>query len=144
MASNSVQQQPLANINGNTPASAQVQKTTPMMNGNGMTTSPVPTPILKPSTSMNGNNSIHQQQQNIHVQFNDQIPSQQNINVPINVVNNSSETMNPAQVPQKGPTGQNVSAPRRGRGVLQQQQPGMRVPMCGSCDTQIRPPPFMQ
>ena len=50
----------------------------------------------------------------------------------------SSETMNPAQVPQTGPTGQNVSAPRRGRGVLQQQQPGMRVPMCGSCDTQIR------
>ena len=34
--------------------------------------------------------------------------------------------------------GQNVSAPRRGRGVLQQQQPGMRVPMCGSCNNQIR------
>lgn len=36
--------------------------------------------------------------------------------------------------------GQNVSAPRRGRGVLQQQQPGMRVPMCGSCNNQIRGP----
>jgi len=44
----------------------------------------------------------------------------------------------PAQdLPAVGP-GQNVSAPRRGRGVLQQQKPGMRVPMCGNCDNQIR------
>ncbi len=34
--------------------------------------------------------------------------------------------------------GQNVSAPTRGRGVLTQQKPGMRVPMCGACDGQIR------
>merc|ERR1719410_2618118 len=41
---------------------------------------------------------------------------------------------------QGGQGGQAVSAPRRGRGVLQQQTPGMRVPMCGSCDLQIRGP----
>ena len=41
------------------------------------------------------------------------------------------------ELPVVGP-GQNVSAPRRGRGVLQQQKPGMRVPMCGFCDDQIR------
>ena len=34
--------------------------------------------------------------------------------------------------------GQNLSAPTRGRGVLTQQRPGMRVPMCGACDGQIR------
>ena len=34
--------------------------------------------------------------------------------------------------------GQNVVAPRRGMGVLKQQQPGMRVPVCGACDSQIR------
>ena len=39
--------------------------------------------------------------------------------------------------PVVGP-GQNVSAPRRGRGVLQQQKPGMRTPMCGNCNQQIR------
>eukprot|EP00092_Neocalanus_flemingeri_P004273 GFUD01004593.1.p1 GENE.GFUD01004593.1~~GFUD01004593.1.p1 ORF type:complete len:858 (-),score=130.03 GFUD01004593.1:824-3397(-) len=43
------------------------------------------------------------------------------------------------ELPAAGP-GQNVSAPRRGRGVLQQQKPGMRVPMCGNCDNQIRGP----
>ena len=42
---------------------------------------------------------------------------------------------------QGGQGGQAVSAPRRGRGVLQQQTPGMRVPMCGSCDLQIRSAP---
>ena len=40
--------------------------------------------------------------------------------------------------PVSGQNGSNVSAPKRGRGVLQQQQPGMRVPMCGGCDQQIR------
>ncbi|XP_023320569.1 PDZ and LIM domain protein Zasp isoform X4 [Eurytemora carolleeae] len=44
----------------------------------------------------------------------------------------------PAAAP-AGP-GQNVSAPVRGRGVLTQQRPGMRVPMCGACDGQIRGP----
>jgi len=50
---------------------------------------------------------------------------------------------NPDPPTQDGPVvgpGQNVSAPRRGRGVLQQQKPGMRTPMCGSCDQQIRGP----
>jgi len=52
----------------------------------------------------------------------------------------SDPTPPPAQdLPVVGP-GQNVSAPRRGRGVLQQQKPGMRVPMCGYCDDQIRGP----
>eukprot|EP00088_Acartia_fossae_P035125 TRINITY_DN3613_c0_g1_i3.p1 TRINITY_DN3613_c0_g1~~TRINITY_DN3613_c0_g1_i3.p1 ORF type:complete len:829 (-),score=187.55 TRINITY_DN3613_c0_g1_i3:498-2984(-) len=36
--------------------------------------------------------------------------------------------------------GQNVSAPKRGKGVLTQQRPGMRVPMCGGCGGQIRGP----
>jgi len=39
-----------------------------------------------------------------------------------------------------GGAGQNVCAPRRGRGVLQQQKPGMRTPMCGGCQAQIRGP----
>ena len=34
--------------------------------------------------------------------------------------------------------GQNVTAPKRGRGELVEQQPGMRVPLCGACDGQIR------
>ena len=35
-------------------------------------------------------------------------------------------------------TGQNLIVPRRGKGILQQQQPGMRTPMCGACEAQIR------
>ena len=34
--------------------------------------------------------------------------------------------------------GQSVTAPRRGKGELQEQKPGMRVPVCGACDGQIR------
>ena len=33
---------------------------------------------------------------------------------------------------------QNLIVPNRGRGVLQQQQPGMRTPLCGACSSQIR------
>ena len=49
----------------------------------------------------------------------------------------------PAPIPEPEPApvvgpGQNVVAPRRGMGVLKQQQPGMRVPVCGACDSQIR------
>ena len=33
---------------------------------------------------------------------------------------------------------QKMSAPRRGRGVLQQQEPGMRVPVCGFSGEPIR------
>ena len=43
----------------------------------------------------------------------------------------------PASAPVGSP-GQNVTAPKRGRGVLQQQQPGMRTPLCGACEQQIR------
>ena len=31
-----------------------------------------------------------------------------------------------------------MTAPRRGKGELKQQQPGMRTPICGACDGQIR------
>ena len=41
------------------------------------------------------------------------------------------------EAPVAGP-GQNVIVPRRGKGILQQLQPGMRTPMCGACDSQIR------
>lgn len=34
--------------------------------------------------------------------------------------------------------GQSVTAPRRGRGELMEQQPGMRTPICGACESQIR------
>ena len=34
--------------------------------------------------------------------------------------------------------GQNITAPKRGKGELCQQQPGMRTPVCGACDGQIR------
>ena len=38
----------------------------------------------------------------------------------------------------QGSGAQKMSAPRRGRGVLQQQEPGMRVPVCGFCGEPIR------
>ena len=57
-----------------------------------------------------------------------------------NGLNNGQNGHN-GQGGQSGQGGQAVSAPRRGRGVLQQQTPGMRVPMCGSCDLQIRSAP---
>merc|ERR1719422_2363799 len=41
--------------------------------------------------------------------------------------------------PQLGP-GQNLVAPKRGRGELKQQTAGMRVPLCGACGGQIRGP----
>ena len=34
--------------------------------------------------------------------------------------------------------GTNVTGPNRGQGVLQQQKPGMRTPLCGACESQIR------
>ena len=37
-----------------------------------------------------------------------------------------------------GSAAQKMSAPRRGRGVLQQQEPGMRVPVCGFSGEPIR------
>ena len=37
-----------------------------------------------------------------------------------------------------GSGAQKMSAPRRGRGVLQQQEPGMRVPVCGATGEPIR------
>ena len=45
-----------------------------------------------------------------------------------------SEPEEPAAV---GPN-QNLICPKRGKGVLQQQQPGMRTPVCGACSSQIR------
>ena len=39
---------------------------------------------------------------------------------------------------QPGSGAQRMSAPRRGRGVLQQQEPGMRVPVCGATGEPIR------
>jgi len=53
------------------------------------------------------------------------------------VIPNAQMDPLPESIPPTGP-GQNVTAPRRGMGVLKQQQPGMRVPLCGGCDTQIR------
>ena len=38
----------------------------------------------------------------------------------------------------QGSGAQKMSAPRRGRGVLQQQEPGMRVPVCGFSGEPIR------
>ena len=39
--------------------------------------------------------------------------------------------------PQLGP-GQNLIAPKRGRGELKQMTAGMRAPLCGACGDQIR------
>ena len=59
----------------------------------------------------------------------------------IATANNGSMNFNNNNInnglPAPGP-GQNLSAPTRGRGVLTQQRPGMRVPLCGACDGQIR------
>ena len=43
----------------------------------------------------------------------------------------------PAAAPQLGP-GQNLIAPKRGRGELKQQAAGGRMPLCGACGGQIR------
>jgi hypothetical protein len=43
----------------------------------------------------------------------------------------------PPQQTQVGP-GQNLVAPRRGKGILKQPTAGMRIPLCGGCNTQIR------
>lgn len=42
------------------------------------------------------------------------------------------------EAPEVGGAGRSVSAPRRGRGVLQQQQLGMRTPVCGGCQAPIK------
>ena len=100
------------------------------------------TATMKTTTTTNGA-SNHVQQ---HVQFKTEPPQQQQQqqqqqlqlqqqNIPVNHGLHNPPPSDP--VVSVGP-GQNVSAPRRGRGVLQQQQPGMRVPMCGSCNNQIR------
>ena len=34
--------------------------------------------------------------------------------------------------------GQSLTAPKRGRGEMCEQQPGMRAPICGACDAHIR------
>ena len=34
--------------------------------------------------------------------------------------------------------GQSLTAPKRGRGEIYEQQPGMRAPICGACDAHIR------
>ncbi len=39
--------------------------------------------------------------------------------------------------PQVGP-GQNLITPRRGKGILKQPQVGMRIPLCGGCQQQVR------
>jgi len=43
----------------------------------------------------------------------------------------------PQQQQQVGP-GQNLIAPRRGKGILKQPTAGQRIPLCGFCNTQIR------
>jgi len=50
----------------------------------------------------------------------------------------SNQLHNPGPENENLGAGRSVSAPRRGRGVLQQQQPGMRVPVCGGCQAPIR------
>ena len=50
----------------------------------------------------------------------------------------SAAPMNNQQSAPGSGSGQNLTAPKRGKGVLTQQRPGMRVPMCGACDGQIR------
>ncbi len=50
---------------------------------------------------------------------------------------NQPEPEQPQPQQQLGP-GQNLVAPRRGKGILKQPQAGMRIPLCGGCNTQIR------
>ena len=79
-------------------------------------------------------------------------PAQNNVSKPVSILKQSLPTMPVAQPsennlkPQQptppeayspGP-GQQMTAPRRGKGELKQQQPGMRTPICGACDGQIR------
>ena len=72
------------------------------------------------------------------------IGSQNGAQLPYNGGQVPNSSLNGAQPPNGGQNGgqgsgaQNMSAPRRGRGVLQQQEPGMRVPVCGYSGEQIR------
>jgi len=59
---------------------------------------------------------------------------------PSNGVQPNNQLHNPGPENENVGAGRSVSAPRRGRGVLQQQQPGMRVPVCGGCQAPIRGP----
>ena len=70
-------------------------------------------------------------------QFNSTHSEQVQQTQPTPILKNSQPPLDAVDTPAVGP-GQNVVAPKRGRGVLTQQQPGMRVPMCGACNGQIR------
>lgn len=85
---------------------------------------------------------VFQQQQ----QLSQQVFPQQQQQKPVSILKHSQQTVaepllsaqqSAEQSFQAGP-GQNVTVPRRGKGELQQQKPGMRVPICGACDGQIR------
>ena len=96
--------------------------------------------------------SYQQQQQQSTTTNSVQVPpAQNNVSKPVSILKQSLPTMPVAQPsennlkPQQpapeayspGP-GQQMTAPRRGKGELKQQQPGMRTPICGACDGQIR------
>jgi len=55
-------------------------------------------------------------------------------------MNNISTSDNGSIEPPNPPLGQNVTAPRRGKGVLKQREACMRVPHCEGCNGQIRGP----
>ena len=95
----------------------------------------------------------YQQQQSTTTNSVQVPPAQNNVSKPVSILKQSLPTMPVAQPsennlkPQQptpapeayspGP-GQQMTAPRRGKGELKQQQPGMRTPICGACDGQIR------
>ena len=59
------------------------------------------------------------------------------INKPSDPINQPNAPMN-QPAPSAPGSGQNLVAPKRGKGILTQQRPGLRQPMCGACDGQIR------
>ena len=66
------------------------------------------------------------------------------MNQPTAPMNQPTAPMNQPNAPMNQPassapgSGQNLVSPKRGKGILTQQRPGLRQPMCGACDGQIR------
>lgn len=90
-----------------------------------------------------GQESYDQHFSHHHQQFEEQQQQQSIQATPPSILKQTQPSYQPEPEPEPVPApvlgpGQNMTTPRRGMGVLKQQLPGMRVPVCGACEGQIR------
>ena len=108
------------------------------------------------SSTVNTNSNLqsmfsNQKQQPVPVTNQPMAPLNHPINKPSAPINQPTAPMNQPTAPMNQPnapmnqpassapgSGQNLVSPKRGKGILTQQRPGLRQPMCGACDGQIR------